>query len=180
LLAALLLCSAAACGKGGGGDRGAAPAPSDRLTIPQTLQIAYDAGFHTEDQLAAVVAIGISESSLVIKARRWHPEYGVRPVSAALGVPGPTEAWDAEHTQQVNSDRGVWQISSHWWPQYTDAQTDDPAQAAQAVWEISKHGRDFTPWDTYKAKVAQKHYTTAFDGWPAVGPLVKDFLASKR
>jgi Lysozyme like domain len=178
-LVVLLLCSAVACGKSGG-RRAADGGNSDRLTIPQTLQIAYDAGFRTEAQLTAVVGIGIAESSLIIKARKWHPEYGMRPASTAIGVQGPRSAWNKQHTQQLNSDRGVWQISSHFWPQYSDAQTDDPVQAARVVWEISKHGRDFTPWDTYKAQVVQKHAVTPLAGWPAVRPLVTAFLVTKR
>jgi len=127
-----------------------------------------------------MVAIGISESSLVINARKWHPEYGYRPATDRIEVEGPKSAWNADHTRQLNSDRGIWQISSHFWPSYTDAQTDDPAQAARAAWAISKRGTDFAPWDTYKTKVAQTHVTNALDGWPAIQPLVRQFLASKR
>jgi Lysozyme like domain len=179
VLVALLGACVSACGSGG--HRAGDPARrSNQLTIPQAMQIAYDAGFRTEAQLTAMVGIGIAESSLVTNARKWHPEYGYRPATDVIGVQGPKSAWNANHTQQLNSDRGVWQISSHFWPQYRDAQTDDPAQAARVAWVISKQGTNFTPWDTYKVKVAQRHATAAFDGWPAVQPLVREFLASKR
>ena len=119
------------------------------LTVDQALLYAYRAGFHTVSELQAVVGIGEAESSLVTQTRRWHPEYGCRPASNAIGVLGPATVWNTAHTQQMHSDRGVWQISSHFWPQYTDAQTDNPATAAQATWEISSHGTDFGRWDTY-------------------------------
>jgi len=149
------------------------------LTIPQTLQVAYDAGFHTEPQLTAVVSIGIAESSLIVEARKWHPEHGFRRTTDVIGVRGPASVWNATHTRQLHSDRGIWQISSRSWPNYRDARVDDPAQAAAVVWEISNHGRNFMPWDVYKAGVAQKHYDVAVNGWPAVRPLVQQFLASK-
>jgi lysozyme-like protein len=150
-----------------------------QLTIPQTIQFAYDAGFHREDQLVTVVSIGIAESSLYTQHRHWHPEYGLRPATAVIGVQGTTSTWNANHTRQVSSDRGVWQISTHWWPQYNDARSDDPARAAQVVWEMSKGGTDFRPWDSwYRSKNAQRHYDSAYDGWPAVRPLVREFLAN--
>jgi len=119
------------------------------LTVDQALQYAYDAGFRTVSDLQAVVGIGQAESSLVTRTRRWHPEYGCRPTSDAIGVVGPASVWNTAHTQQMQSDRGVWQISTHFWPQFTDAQTDNPESAARAVWEISSHGADFGQWDTY-------------------------------
>src|SRR5262249_10552148 len=69
------------------------------------------------------------------------------------------------------SDRGAWQISSRSWPQYTDAQTDDPAQAAAAMWNISSHGTNWMLWDTYKNGAAQKFFTQ-------VRPVVQQFLGS--
>lgn len=125
------------------------PTASRQLTIPEVLTVAKAAGFTTTDQLLTVLAIGIAESSLWSGARNWHPEYGT-----------------------TACDRGIWQISSHWWPQYTDAQCDDPAQAAKIVWTLSNSGTDFTPWDTYQSGAAQRHYDEAFDGWPALRPLV--------
>jgi hypothetical protein len=152
----------------------------EQLTIPQAIPFAYDAGFHTEDQLVTVVSIGVAESSLWTKFRHWHPEYGYRPATDVIGVQGPSTVWNADHTQQVHSDRGLWQISTHWWPQYNDARSDDPAEAARVVWEMSKGGTDFRPWDSwYKNKTAQRHYDEAYNGWPAVRPLVRQFLATR-
>jgi hypothetical protein len=148
------------------------------LTVTDAMRAAYDAGFHTESQLLAVVAIGIAESSLWSAARNWHPEYGYRPASDVIGVQGPASAWNPRHSQQLQSDRGAWQISSHWWPQYADAQTDDVDAAARIVYTITNHGSDFTPWDTYASGAAQIHYDASVDGWPAIRPLVSQFLAS--
>src|SRR5690349_7298515 len=57
-----------------------------KLTVPQVVQIAYDAGFTSERQLVAVTAIAVAESSLVVQQRNWHPEYGFRPAGTVLGV----------------------------------------------------------------------------------------------
>jgi hypothetical protein len=148
-----------------------------KITISQTLQVAYDAGFHSEAQLLAVVAIAISESSLVVKQRNWHPEYGCRPASDTLGVALPAGACSGHANQQTHSDRGIVQISSHWWPQYTDAQADDPGNAMRIMFTISKSGTNFSPWDAHKSGYAPSHYDKAVDGWPALRPLVREFLA---
>ena len=149
-----------------------------RLTVQQAAHAAYNAGFHSEGPLLAVIAIGIAESGLVTKARNWHPELGYRPRSARIGVKGPASAWNRAHTQQMNSDRGAWQISSHAWSRYSDAQTDTPATAAKIMFSISRHGTDFSPWDTYTSGDARQYYDTSHDGWPAIRPIVRRFLAS--
>jgi len=125
------------------------------LSVNETLQAAYDAGFRTVPQLQAVVGIGRAESSLVSQTRNWHIEYGCRPATDAIGVQGPASAWNGNHTRQLHSDRGIFQISSWWWPMYTDAVTDDPAGAARAMWAISDHGANFSLWDTWKNGAAQ-------------------------
>jgi hypothetical protein len=142
-----------------------------RLTIAEAAAHAYAAGFTTENDLVTVVSIGIAESGLDAQARNWHPEYGCRPASDAIGVQGPASVWDSTHTRQLNSDRGVWQISSHWWPEFTDAQTDDPAQAAQAFRAIYLEGRGFMEWDTYNNGGAARHFAE-------VRPVVQAFLAT--
>jgi hypothetical protein len=68
----------------------------------------------------------------------------------------------------MNSDRGIWQISSHFWPQYTDAQTDSPRAAASVVWSISRHGTDFSPWNTWPSPAQSLAPSVA---------TVQDFLA---
>lgn len=124
------------------------PYPNRQLTIAQVLSILPAAGFVAKDQRLTVLAIGIAESGLHTAARNVHPEYG----GAA--------------------DRGIWQISAHSWPQYSDLSCDTPTLAADIVFALSNGGTNFTPWDTFKSGAAQRHYDTAFDGWPALRPLV--------
>lgn len=151
-----------------------------RLTVQQAARVAYDAGFHSEGPLLAVISIGIAESGLVSKARNWHTEFGYRSAVAKIGVKGPATAWNRAHTRQLHSDRGAWQISSHAWPQYKDAQTDKPATAAKIMFAISHRGTDFSPWDTYTSGASRRFYDTSHDGWPAIRPIVRKFLAAQH
>lgn len=144
----------------------------------RAMDAAFRAGFRSEARLLAATSIAIAESSLNAKARNWHPEYGFRPKSDVLGVAGAPAVRSADG-RQLHSDRGMWQISSHAWPRYTDAQCDDPIRAARVAFAISNGGTDFSPWDPYAAGTAQNHYDHAIDGWPAVRPVVEAFLASR-
>jgi hypothetical protein len=126
-----------------------------KLTVRQAMEAAYRAGFHTEKQLVTVAAIGIAESGLVTGTRNWHPEFGYRPASAVIGVRGPASVWNGN--RQMHADRGVWQISSHYWPQYKDAQTDNPATAAKIMFSISEQGTDFSPWNTFTGGDSDNH-----------------------
>jgi hypothetical protein len=147
-----------------------------RLTVRQAMRAAYRAGFRTERQLVTVTAIGIAESGLVTRTRNWHPEFGYRSASAAIGVQGPGSVWSSN--RQMHADRGVWQISSHWWPQYTDAQTDNPATAARIMFSISRRGTDFSPWNTFTGGDADAYYNGSHDGWPALGPVARSVIAA--
>lgn len=148
---------------------------SRQVNIAHVLSAAVGAGFTTSDQLLAVLAIGVAESSLWSAARKWHPEYGYRPITDIIGVRGPPDVW--KNGRQMNSDRGLWQISSHWWPKHADAECDNVARAAHLVFDISEGGRNFRIWDPFKAGRVQRHYDVAFNGWPALRPVVDDFLA---
>jgi hypothetical protein len=147
-----------------------------RLTVRQAMQVAYKAGFRTERQLVIVTAIGIAESSLVTRTRNWHPEFGYRPAAAEIGVRGPASVWSGN--RQMHADRGVWQISSHWWPQYSDAQTDNPATAARIMFTISRRGTDFSPWNTFTGGAANAYRNGSHDGWPALGPVARSVIAA--
>lgn len=148
--------------------------PSHQLSFEEILVAAQRAGFTTDDQLLAMLAIAVSESSLWSAERNFHLEFGLRPASDVIGVPGSDDMWVGN--QQYHSDRGVWQISSKWWPVFPDLTCDTPALAADAAWVLSQHGTNFNLWDPYKAGTAQRHYDTAFDGWPALRPIVREFL----
>ncbi len=182
-LTAALVVAATFGALGGGGAAGAADRISvwagTQLTVAQVIQIAYDAGYRSETRLLSVVAVAVAESTLYDHARNFDPALGYRPASDVIGVEGPASVWNASHTRQLQSDRGIWQVSSYYWPSYTDAQTDDPStEARTAVWTISKGGTDFSPWISWQVGYAQAHFDAAVDGWPALRPIVRQFLAA--
>lgn len=128
-----------------------------QLSIVEAMEAGYDGGFRSEEQLLTVTSIAIAESSLYSGLRNWHPELG-----------------------GGAADRGLFQINSFYWPQYSDATVDDPAQAARVTYEISSGGTDFVPWHTFTSGEAQKHFDSAYNGWPAVRPHVQYFLAARN
>ncbi len=141
------------------GPASADPPPIDggrQLSIVEAMEAGYDGGFRSEEQLLTVTSIAIAESSLYTGFRNWHPELG-----------------------GGAADRGLFQINSYYWPQYSDATVDDPTQAARVTHEISSGGSDFGAWHTYTSGEAQKHFDAAYNGWPAVRPLVQYFLAAR-
>jgi hypothetical protein len=148
----------------------------DRVAIDVVINAAYAAGFCTETQLLAAVSIAIAESSLWTAARNWKPENGFRPRSDYIGVQGPAEAWDGG--RQMHSDRGLWQISSFTWSNYSDQVSDDPMRAAEAVFALSAGGTDFSIWDSFVRGGAQRLYDRSHDGWPALRPIVQAFLSA--
>jgi hypothetical protein len=145
-----------------------------KMRISQVMQIAYAAGFQNEDQLVAATAIAISESGLWSAARNWHPEKGYRPATDQITVEGPSIAWS--NGRQMHSDRGLWQIASYWYPQYSDTVADNPQMSAVFAYELSQAGANFSYWDSYLGQRAQLHYDKSYDGWPALRPLVKRFI----
>lgn len=130
--------------------------PASQASLLETINAAYKAGFHSEAGLVTVTSIAIAESGLYATARHYQPQYGPNAY-----------------------DRGLWQISNHWFPQYSDAQCDDPAQAAAVVYSVSAGGTNFAPWDAYENGSARVHYDEAVGGWPAIRPVVRRFLAEK-
>jgi hypothetical protein len=149
-----------------------------QLTLLQVLNFAYESGFKDQETLLPVAGLAIAESELWTRARNWKPELGYRDASDIIGVKGPPGAWSLDG-RQLQSDRGIWQFSSLWWPE-PDSVVDDPVQAAAVVYRVSRGGCDFSPWAGFSSGMAQKHYDLAFDGWPALRPVVKDFLAKKE
>lgn len=151
----------------------------DLISIPLTIDLAYRAGFRSEDALTAAVGLAIAESGLWTAARHWKPSEGFRPASDTIGVAGPPEAWSTDNKRQVHSDRGLWQLSSRWWGQFSDRAADSPADAAKAAFTVSRNGTDFSLWDSFRSGEAQKHYDEEYDGWPAIRPMVREFLAKQ-
>jgi hypothetical protein len=78
----------------------------------------------------------------------------------------------------MHSDRGLWQIASFWWSKYSDADMDDPSKAATAAFVVSKGGTDFSDWDSYRSGDAQALFDQSVAGWPALRPIVVNFLRS--
>jgi TPR repeat protein len=151
-----------------------------QVTIEGALTAAYAAGFSEEGQLLAAAGLAIAESGLWTAARNWKPEQGYRPASDVITVSGPDEAWSPDGTQQLHSDRGLWQISSLWWSEHPDKVTDNPVEAAKIAFIVSEYGTDFLLWDSFKSGRAQRHYDEPFDGWPPLRPIVRDFLAKMQ
>lgn len=146
-----------------------------QVTLEYAMNILYGAGFRTEDQLLGGLGVAIGESDLWTQARNWQPQWGWRPASDVIGVRGPNAAWSKDK-RQMHSDRGMFQISSYWWPKITDAEADDPALAADDIFHLSKNGTDFSIWDSFRSGRAQTHFDKSFSGWPALRPIVRHFL----
>lgn len=148
-----------------------------QLRIVQVMQIAFAAGFNDEEKLTAVISVAVAESELYTHARNWHPEKGYRPANQLITVKGPPRVW--LKGCQMHSDRGLWQIASYWHSYYPDPIVDDPVQAARIAYVLSGGGNDFTAWTSFINGRAQKHFDRPHNGWPAVRPLVRRFLAAQ-
>jgi hypothetical protein len=94
-----------------------------RITGAQVARYAYAAGFH-DSQLVTAVAVSFAEN-------------------------GSHDTRAVNHNSDGSTDSGLWQINSvHRIPQ---SQLFDPARNAQAAWDISHQGNDFTAWTTYNS-----------------------------
>lgn len=63
-----------------------------------------------------------------------------------------------------NVDRGLWQISSRWHPQVTDAEAFSVEWSTRYALQLSKGGTDWTPWHARKSPRFPGHIETA-RGW---------------
>jgi hypothetical protein len=122
------------------------PPSSEQMTVEDVAAVAEAAGFACVEMLLTVVAIAVAESSLRPDAVNIHTEQGRRPDGT------------------YHRDRGLWQISSYSFPQYSDAETFDPASAAAIVYELSAGGTDFSPWDSYTGGDVQRHIDGPYNG----------------
>ena len=146
-----------------------------QITLEYAMNVAYAAGFQNEDSLLKVLGVAIGESDLWTSARNWQPQWGWRPLSDVIGLNGPKSAWSANR-QQMHSDRGLFQLSSHWWPDITDSDADNPRIAAAKAFGLSKNGTDFSLWDSYQSRRAMAQFDQSFEGWPELRPIVRNFL----
>lgn len=113
------------------------PGPAGQhLTVKQIYQYARGAGFSTT---AAVTATAIAMA-----------ESGGRPNARCHNcVPGVTE-----------DSRGLWQINVDAHPWANQQNIYDPATNAAAAYEVSSHGKSFTPWSTYTNGAYQQFIAT--------------------
>jgi TPR repeat protein/peptidoglycan/xylan/chitin deacetylase (PgdA/CDA1 family) len=146
-----------------------------QASLEYAMNVLYAAGFHTEEQLLGGLGIAIGESDLWTAARNWQPQWGWRAQTDVIGVRGPNATWSKDK-RQMHSDRGMFQISSYWWPKISDEEADDPPLAAADIFNLSKGGTDFSIWDSFRSGRAQSHFDKPFSGWPALRPIVRHFL----
>jgi len=100
------------------------------LTPQQAIDTCYQAGFRWNLGIVTMPAIGWAESRLKTDARGYNR--------------------DAEGNV-LSVDRGWLQINSKYHPSMTDAQCDDPLEAAKYAFKISGGGGNFQPWSTFNA-----------------------------
>jgi len=123
----------------------------------EIARVAYEANFRGVALIHAI-AVALAESSGYTGARNVNPATETNP--------------------QATTDRGLWQINDYWHPEVTDAQADDPLEAARAAFRISGGGTDWSQWTTwpaaagvYLAQAAQAVGTMATGGpLPSVDP----------
>lgn len=96
-----------------------------RLTPAQIADVAYGAGFRGK-ALTNAVAVALAESG------------------------GNPRAVGHNSDKYRSRDRGLWQINSHWHPEVSDAAAFSPSSCAAAAYRISSHGKDWSPWSTWK------------------------------
>ncbi len=124
-------------------------APSDTAVVAAATvcaKVAYKAGFsYTIEvstsqgpvrQIVVAVAVGMAES-------------GCNP-SATGQNPGSV-------------DRGLWQINSYYHSEVSDACAYQAQCNANAAWNISSKGTDWTPWSTYNNGAWAQYLSTARD-----------------
>lgn len=105
----------------------------DDVTLVQTL---VNAGFKDDGTLRNALAVVFAESGARCDARNTA---GNRPPS---------------------TDRGLFQINSHWHPEVTDSCAYDCLCNAKEAYRISHGGTNWHPWATWPA-AAHRHYPDA-------------------
>lgn len=105
--------------------------PAKALKKATIVNLAKSVGF-VDPNLAAAVAM--AESGGIPNAEG----------DVGLGATGPTSF-------------GLWQIHLPAHPEYTREEMVNPLRNAQAAYEISNGGHDFSPWSTYKSGAYKRH-----------------------
>ncbi len=82
----------------------------------------------------------------------------------ALAVTRAESGWKPKVTNtnlDGSIDRGLWQINSKYHPHVSPATAFDPNKATAYAWELSKQGRNFTPWAAYNNNSYRLHLDEA-------------------
>ncbi|HEX2746868.1 MAG TPA: hypothetical protein VHM91_02625, partial [Verrucomicrobiales bacterium] len=139
------------------------------LTIQQTAQYAYNAGFRG-GSLVSAIAAAEAESAFDTEAvnNNLHqttpggqllPGPDGRPVLLSMPRSGremlPMDSiqalGDGRFGRVVGYCRGIWQFNSNAFrPALPDAATFDPVRSAATAWHISRHGRDWGKWVVFQ------------------------------
>ncbi|MFE9655919.1 RICIN domain-containing protein [Micromonospora sp. NPDC006431] len=89
----------------------------------------------------------------------------VRQIVVAVAVAMAESSCNPSATGQNpgSIDRGLWQINNYWHPEVSDACAYQVQCNANAAWNISNHGSNWTPWSTYNNGAWRNYLNTARD-----------------
>lgn len=88
-------------------------------------------------------------------------------IAVILGESGGDPS--AINREPGNIDRGLWQISSKWHPNFSDAAAFDVNRSTQYAFQLSKGGTDFSLWNATKSRNFAGHLGTAAGYLSAAG-----------
>jgi soluble lytic murein transglycosylase-like protein len=105
----------------------------ERLSFNALVSLAQDAGFDTDSQTAAAIALAESGGD----PNAYNPE-------TQAGAP------------EGKGSYGLWQIYLHAHPEYEGQDLTDPQTNAEAAYAIYSKAKGFSPWSTFKNGAYQK------------------------
>jgi cell wall-associated NlpC family hydrolase len=79
------------------------------------------------------------------RAAGFSPNQAVTMTAVALAESGGN---GTAHATRGEDSRGLWQINMNAHPQWANSNAYDPAVNARLAYEVSRHGRDVSPWTT--------------------------------
>lgn len=103
---------------------------------------AYDAGFRL-NRLVMAVTIALAESDGYAHARHIY---------------------ENAEGEIVDTDRGMWQLHSHWHAEVDDKCAYDPACAAKQVYRITEGGRQWGQWASFQSNIYKNYRQKAIKG----------------
>lgn len=119
------------------------------LSDLEIAQIAWDVGFRGN---AAIIAISVSlgESG----GNAW-----------AINL----NSYDPESVSYLSLDKGLCQFNDYWYRDFAGgADAFDPVKSMAKMFEVSKGGLDFTPWNVYVQHKFVHFVERALDAWVLV------------